>query len=540
MAKKLNHVFARIRKLAAVQTARACGDAELLERFVAAGDEAAFTLLVERHGPMVLGLCRRVLRHAQDADDACQAAFLVLARKAGSLRRRASLASWLHGVAYRISVNLRRALARRRRREQQAEPRPSRDTADVSWRELHAILDEELQRLPERYRAPLVLCYLDGKTRDEAARELGSSPGALHGLLERGRKLLRDRLTQRGVTLPAALVVTALSAPAAKAVLPPAFVIACTRAALVVANGQPLAQGLIAPHILSLAQEATKVMFATKVKIGTAVLVGAGLLTVLIGGALTPASRAQDPGYYPPALALVVRGAKGENDEDFIRRVSKDLRGVDPSPAELHFFLASKDANKRQKVIDLFIQERQAKQAAPARKEAETLRYTLGEAQVWPMEVRPTPSITPWVRVSEVPAWQWSVRAQRYPALQEGFYKQLLAAAKEKKDVAAITQNHLDRLMEYVKKNPKAEDIPDAMLQISVIYRSQGKTVEADAWREKLRKEHPKSSAAKTAQDTPSQERRGWSADDMLAPLRVWSVDTQGRWQVVPNEEKKE
>src|SRR5262245_8913706 len=344
----LNGVFAHIRKLAGVQTARGCLDRELLDRFVDGHDEAAFTVLVERHGPVVLGLCRRVLRHAQDADDACQATFLVLARKAATLRKRISLASWLHGVAYRTSVNLKRAQVRRLRREQRAETnRHPHVDEDVSWRELHAILDEELERVPERYRAPLILCYLDGKTRDEAARDLCTTPGARHGPLARSRTLLRRRLTRRGVTLPAALVVTALPVSAAKAALAPAAVITCTKAALALAGGRPLAEGLVAPHVLSLVQEVMKVMFVTKVKIGTAILACAGLLTLLTTGSFSSVSLAQEGG--KPQATGAPDGSsnvKTESDDDFIRRVSKDLRGTDPTPAEMHFFRATKDANK--------------------------------------------------------------------------------------------------------------------------------------------------------------------------------------------------
>src|SRR6266700_1024977 len=154
--KALNGVFQRIRNLAAVQTSRGCNDRELVQRFLAE-DEAAFTVLVERHGPMVLALCRRVLRQRDDAEDACQATFLVLARKAAALRKQGSLSSWLHGVAYRICVNLKRQEARRRRREQTAlRPAAQESDGDITWRELRGVLDEELQRLPERYRAPLI------------------------------------------------------------------------------------------------------------------------------------------------------------------------------------------------------------------------------------------------------------------------------------------------------------------------------------------------------------------------------------------------
>src|SRR5262249_2466736 len=154
----------------------------------------------------------RALRDAHDAEDACQATFLVLARQASSIRKTAALSSWLHGVACRVAAHLQREQRRRRRRERGADPPASTAaSAERSWREVRAVLDEELDKLPDRYRAPLVLCYLDGQTRDEAARQLGLSAGSLHGRLERGRDLLRGQLTKRGLTLSGALLASALS-----------------------------------------------------------------------------------------------------------------------------------------------------------------------------------------------------------------------------------------------------------------------------------------------------------------------------------------
>src|SRR5262245_50694085 len=144
---KIEHVVRTLRGLRVGETTEAA-DAELLERF-ARGHEDAFAAIVRRHGAMVLGVCRRLLDHEQDAEDACQAVFLVLARKACSIRKKASLGSWLHGVAYRIATKLRRELARRRDRERPVDDTARTDHGDVSWREVRAILDEELQRLPE-------------------------------------------------------------------------------------------------------------------------------------------------------------------------------------------------------------------------------------------------------------------------------------------------------------------------------------------------------------------------------------------------------
>src|SRR5262249_10373574 len=149
-------------------------DQALLERFVNCRDEVAFDALVKRHGPMVRGVCRRVLRHTQDAEDACQATFLVLARKAASVRKRQALAGWLYRVAHHVALKARGHVSRRSVRDVGAVVQCQADaTEEVTWRESVAILDEELSRLPAGYRAALVLCYLEGRTQDEAARQLG-------------------------------------------------------------------------------------------------------------------------------------------------------------------------------------------------------------------------------------------------------------------------------------------------------------------------------------------------------------------------------
>jgi RNA polymerase sigma factor (sigma-70 family) len=200
-------------------------DRELLQQFVARHDEAAFATLVRRHGGMVRDVCKSVLHHIQDAEDVCQAVFLVLARKAGSIRDPEALASWLHGVAYRLACKARAAAARRRDRERHVS-RPLPAVMDeMTWRDLRRILHEELQRLPEKYRLPTLLCCLEGRTRDEAARQLGWSFGVLKGTLDRGRDLLRQRLGRRGVALSAPLLAATLAPKVADAA--PAGATAC-------------------------------------------------------------------------------------------------------------------------------------------------------------------------------------------------------------------------------------------------------------------------------------------------------------------------
>jgi RNA polymerase sigma factor (sigma-70 family) len=275
-----------IRKLIQTRTAEQLPDQQLLGRFVSARDEAAFTELVRRHGALVRGVCERILRHAQDAEDAFQATLLVFARKAHAIRKQESVGSWLYGVAYRIAQKAKmNAAARHRHESRVAVPTLVQPPADVSWREFGQILDEELERLPEKYRAPLLLCYLEGKTQDEAARQLGWTPGTLRGRLDRGREHLRRRLTQRGVTFSLGLCATLLAQKTAAAV-PPSRATTIIHAATECMSSQATSAGGISPQAAALAEGAMQAMFLTKLKC-TLVLVllvsmlgaGAGVLT---------------------------------------------------------------------------------------------------------------------------------------------------------------------------------------------------------------------------------------------------------------------
>ncbi len=296
-------VVQHIRRLAS-EGASEPSDRELLQRFVTRRDEEAFTALVRRHGPMVLGVCRRVLKRAADAEDACQAALLVLARKAASIRKRASVGSWLHGVAYRVAWRLQRDLARRQAREQPLPASTARDVgAEVSWREVQEVLDEELRRLPEALSAPLVLCYLEGKTRDEAARELGWTLPTLRGRLERGRDRLRARLARRGLGLPAALLGAALS-EGTVAALPAALVDTVTRAAVQVVSGTTPE---VAPAVAALGEGVVRSMASGRLTLVVACLMALALGTVGLtlgwgdsahsgrAGAQAPAAQAPEP-----------------------------------------------------------------------------------------------------------------------------------------------------------------------------------------------------------------------------------------------------
>jgi RNA polymerase sigma factor (sigma-70 family) len=212
-------VLQHIHRLAS-QPASTADDLALLERYRVGRDELAFTELMRRHGPMVLGVCRRVLGNPHDADDAFQATFLTLASKSASINRSGSVGGWLYQVAFNTALKSKEKVASRQRREQRASSRTPADPLDeVTGRELLAMLDEEMASLPSRQREPLVLCYLEGRTRDEAARALGWSLGTLKRRLEEGRERLHQRLARRGIALPAALLATGVFAPIVPAAL---------------------------------------------------------------------------------------------------------------------------------------------------------------------------------------------------------------------------------------------------------------------------------------------------------------------------------
>jgi RNA polymerase sigma factor (sigma-70 family) len=302
-------VLRHVCRLLTAQSSATLPDHQLLQRFVAQQDEGAFEALVLRHGSMVLGVCRRVLRHEQDAEDAFQATFLVFARKAGSIRKQGSLSSWLHAVAQRVAGKARAAALRRAAREREERPVTEEGNLEVvTWRELRAVLDAELPRLPEEWRAPLVLCYLEGQTRDEAAQRLGWTRSTFRKRLERGRELLRHRLARRGLTLSAGLFATLLAGPVASA----ALVNDVVRAAL----GQ---QTLRSARAATLAEGVLRTMTPGRLRIATAALF---LATVLATGARVLSSH--QPGDAPVRVAAAATAER--------RKTAADAQG-DPLPA---------------------------------------------------------------------------------------------------------------------------------------------------------------------------------------------------------------
>jgi RNA polymerase sigma factor (sigma-70 family) len=274
-------------------------DGELLDCFLNGQQEGAFEAIVRRHGRMVLGVCQRILRNSHDADDAFQATFLVLVRKGHVLLTRQTIGDWLHGVAVHTALKARTAGLKRRIKERQASNMPQEEppAADL-WRDLQPLLDQELGRLPEKYRKPIVLCDLEGKTRKEVADLLGWPEGTVSGRLARGRVLLAGRLARKGVSLSGGGLAILLAENAAAAPLPAALIVSTTRAASLVAGGQALGGAVPAP-VAALTDAVVHSMAVARLKLAAVLLLtvgiigtGSGFLTwqMLIADQHTPAS----------------------------------------------------------------------------------------------------------------------------------------------------------------------------------------------------------------------------------------------------------
>jgi RNA polymerase sigma factor (sigma-70 family) len=275
-------------------------DRQLLERFAARHDEEAFAELVRRHGPMVLRVCQRTLRHAEDAEDAFQATFIVLGRKAASVAQPDLLANWLYGIAQRVAAKARSGAARRCARElpsiaheydfrSDREPRNEED----DWR---PVLDEELNRLPDRFRAPLVLCYLQGKTSGQAAVALRCSVRTITSRLSRGRDLLRNRLARRGLALSGTALGALLARESAVAAVPSKLAAAAIRVAVLAAAGNAFSGAAVPTTAGLLAAAMLKGMTIAKIRLVAAVLLGA----LVLGGGTALVVSASRPG---PTLA---------------------------------------------------------------------------------------------------------------------------------------------------------------------------------------------------------------------------------------------
>jgi RNA polymerase sigma-70 factor (ECF subfamily) len=279
VGKSLADVVRDLGRSGQLRAALALPDDQLLERFVLLRDETAFKALLHRHGPLVFGVCRKFLYNAHDAEDAFQATFLVLARRAGSVVPRSLLGHWLYGVACRVAARARKTALRRAREHSGADLTAVPDTAEKADSDLAPLLHEEVRRLPDKYRRPVVLCYLEGKTNEEAAHQLRWPIGTVKGRLNRAREMLRGRLARRGLALSAGSLTAALVPPASAA--PAGLLDVTAKAGLCFAAGNAAAGGLASAQAVALTKGLLNTMFLSKLKIVAALV----LSLAVLGGA---------------------------------------------------------------------------------------------------------------------------------------------------------------------------------------------------------------------------------------------------------------
>jgi len=317
----LGAALRHVHKLFAEGTLAGLADARLLERYASDRDEPAFEALVRRHGPMVMAVCRGVLDDPNDADDAFQAAFLLLARKARSLWVSDSLGGWLHRVACRIALQLKADGARRRDQERRAaQMAGARARSTAAWDDVNTVIHQEIDRLPERYRQPIVLCYLEEMTYEQAAGHLRWSEGTTRGRLARGRDLLRDRLTRRGVTL-ADVGPCGLAVPKASSALSTALFETTVRAARHFVLGEAAAAGTVSTASATLVKQALRTMMMTKLKMAGAAALLVGVFTCVatslagVGPALPGEANGTLPSIDDGRSALEKRPVPAHSDE---------------------------------------------------------------------------------------------------------------------------------------------------------------------------------------------------------------------------------
>ena len=252
-------------------------DETLLTEFLAQRGEAPFEELVRRYGPLVYGVCLSTLNHAQDAEDATQAVFLTLALKSAELKGRANLGGWLHRTAWNVARRARTAVASKKDLEQEAGRMTERGAEpDDAWRELQPLLDEELDKLPEKFRLPLVLHHLEGRTKDETARLLNENPGTIAARLDRARERLREQLVRRGVTISSGAV-SALLLNSASTALPPGLALATAKSAAMAAAAGKLSAGVASGQVLTLAKGSVGAMGISKTTVAVLLVLALGL-----------------------------------------------------------------------------------------------------------------------------------------------------------------------------------------------------------------------------------------------------------------------
>ena len=294
MPSQMNEFVAYLRSTVLRQDEAGLTDGQLLQRFIDQRDEVAVAPLVRRHGPMVWGVCRRVLGNHHDAEDAFQATFLVLVRKAASIRQREAVGNWLYGVAHQTALKARTVLAKRRARESQVTIMPESATEQRDFRrDLEPLLDQELSRLPEKYRTAIVLCDLQGKTRKEAAMQLGVPEGTIAARLARARAMLARRLARQGLAVSGATLLEVLSQNAASASVPAALMSSTIKAVTLVASGQAMAAGVVSAEVAAITEGVMKAMFLNKLKLPAAAILALTFICVAAGRFFPPLVGAQ-------------------------------------------------------------------------------------------------------------------------------------------------------------------------------------------------------------------------------------------------------
>jgi RNA polymerase sigma factor (sigma-70 family) len=287
----------------------ALSDGQLLGRFVERREEAVFEAIMRRHGPMVWGVCRRVLRDHHDAEDAFQATFLVLARKSAAIVPREKLGNWLYGVAYQTAMKARSQRTKRRGREAQSSDMPEPIAPPHEPRaELAESLDRELSRLPEKYRISIVLCDLEGRNHREAADQLGWPVGTVSSRLSRARAMLAQRLSRRGVTLSAGSLAALLAQESASAGMPTRLSGHTVQAARLFAAGGAATAGMVPAQVAALTGEVMKVMLLSKIKIAAMALAA----SALVAGGTSLAYQTLAPSQGPAVLPAEVPNSPQE------------------------------------------------------------------------------------------------------------------------------------------------------------------------------------------------------------------------------------
>lgn len=366
-------IMPALRKIALAPQRAARSDGELLTAFVTDRDADAFAELVRRHGRMVLGVCRRVTCDATTAEDAFQAVFLVLARRAACVRPREQVGNWLYGVAYRTALKARTVLARRRSREKQVAAMPERTAppAAAHWDDIRAAIDEELAALPDKLRLPVVLCDLEGRPQREVAKHLSVPAATLANRLAAARRALAERLARRGVVLSGGALAGLLGAHGSAQAVPVALAAGTVKAVEALASGTAVG-AFASAGAVQLSEGVIRMMLLSKLKTAAVAVVTALALTTGVGLGLVPAAAASDnpeagaraatapagaPAIKPAAPAIPKAESDDDTDATFLRRLTLDVRGTPPTDVETFFFVSDTDDEKRAKVVELITED---------------------------------------------------------------------------------------------------------------------------------------------------------------------------------------